>query len=271
MNDPHVESLRYSLEVDETYGRFDNPTPVVHETDAYLMRLKSGVLTVDMKEHHAIVESARARVEPDLKAWELHAALERDHFWFRFVFDPKETKLVDRNPPPLAPGEVRAQANLIAGHATVSGTGTVTPPVFKEYPKPPTAFEASPEVEVLFERYQRAVWLDESQLLSVGYVCLSFLEGTTGIKKGARKEVARKYRIADQVRDKLGDLVSEKGDIMEARKLDADATQVPLTQAERLWVRAAIKALIRRKAEHDHAPTATSSLSEITMASLPPL
>jgi hypothetical protein len=50
-----------------------------------------------------------------------------------------------------------------------------------------------------------------------------------------------------------------------------EATKEPLTQAERLWVRAAIKALIRRKAEYDHDPTAAPALPEITMADLPPL
>ena len=267
MNDPHVESLRYSLEVDETYGRFNNPPPVTYETDAYIMNLELEILTVEMKEHHVTVESARARIEPDLKAWELHAALERDHTWFKFVFDSKGTKIVQI----LPPGHVHAQMNAMLGNVTASFTGIVTPPSFNEYPKPPKAFEASPEVEVLFERYQKAIWLDESQLLSVGYVCLSFLQGTTGIKQGARKEVSRKYRIAEEVRNKLGDLVSEKGDIREARKLDAGATLVPLTPAERLWVRAAIKALIRRKGEYDHDPAAASALPEITMVDLPPL
>ncbi len=30
-----------------TYGRFENPPPLEHETDAYRMRLEGGVLTVE--------------------------------------------------------------------------------------------------------------------------------------------------------------------------------------------------------------------------------
>jgi hypothetical protein len=206
MNDPHVESLRYTLDVDEVYGRFDNPPPMVHETDAYLMRLDSGVLTVDLKEHHATAESARARIEPDLRAWELDVALEGDRSWFKFVLDRKGTRIVDRTPP--APGEVGSQMSATLEDVNLLTTSIHTPLSFKRYPDPPRAFEASPEVEVLFERYQRAVWLDESQLLSVGYLCISFLEGTTGTKNGARKAVAQKYRIAEEVRNKLGDLTS---------------------------------------------------------------
>lgn len=273
MNDPHVESLRYRLEVDEVYGRFENPPALDHETDAYRLYLENGVLTVEMKEHHPTAESARRKVEPDLKAWELNAALSRDHTWLKFVFDRDGTRIVDRNPTPPEPGHVRAQASLIAGPATMSATCTVTPPAFKEYPRPPRAFEASLEVEVLFDRYQRAIWDDESHLLTVGYVCLSFLERTAGLKgnQGARGKAAQSYRIDQAVLKKLGNLVSKKGDIREARKLDAGATLTPLTQQERLWVRAVIRTLIRRKAEYDYDPGAASLLPQIMMTNLPPL
>ena len=272
MNDPHVESIRYRLEeVDEKYGRFENPPPIDHETEAYRMRLEEGVLTVEMKEHHPTIEFARRRVENDLKAWELDAALSWDHAWLRFVFDHGGTKIVDRNPDPSVPEHMRAVQASGTLSITVAGTCNARV-VFNKYPRPPRAFEASLEVEVLVERYQKAIQ-DESQLLFVGYLCLSFLEGTTGLTgwQGARNEVVRKYRIARPVLKTLGDLVSEKGDIREARKLDAGATLVPLSQQEKQWLRAAMKSLIRRKAEYDHDPDAAASLPEITMDDLPEL
>ena len=67
MRDPHVQSLRYRLEVNEACGRLENPPPLEHKTDAYRMWLENGVLTVELKEHHANVESARRRVENDLR------------------------------------------------------------------------------------------------------------------------------------------------------------------------------------------------------------
>ena len=110
MRDPHVECLRYRLTVDETYGRFENPSPLEHETDVYRMRLEGGVLTVEMKEHHATVESAKERVENDLRAWELDAALSRDHTWLRFDYDPSGAKIIDRDPPPPGAVEISVSA-----------------------------------------------------------------------------------------------------------------------------------------------------------------
>jgi len=272
MTDPHVECLRYRLTVDETYGRFENPPPLEHGTDAYQMRLESGVLTVEMKEHHATVESAKERVDNDLRAWELDAALSRDHTWLRFDYDPSGARVIDRDPSPLQPGSDAVGVGAIKlGMLVAAGIGHCEPPVFKEYPKPPEMFEASLNVEGLFRRYERAVWFDGTQMLSFGYVCLSYLEGTTGLKgyQGARDEVVKRYRIERGVLNKLGDLVSERGGLEEARKLDAGATLIPLTPEENAWVRAAIKMLIRRKAEYDHDPNAAESLPVITMSDLP--
>jgi hypothetical protein len=46
-----------------------------HESDAFTARLESGRLTVTMKEHHHSVDSARQRVNPFPRAWELDIAL----------------------------------------------------------------------------------------------------------------------------------------------------------------------------------------------------
>ena len=62
------------------------------------------------------------------------------------------------------------------------------------------------------------------------------------------------------VLDELGDLVSERGGLQEARKLDANATLRPLTPEENAWVRAALKMLIRRKAAYDRDSAAAGSL-----------
>ena len=197
MSDLHVECLRYRLTVDETYGRFENPAPLEHETDAYRMRLEGGVLTIEMKEHHATVESAKERVDNALRAWELDAALTRDHTWLRFDYDPSGAKIIDRDPSP--PGQVSIAVSGIGIAAGVgSATAVAAPPVFKEYPKPPAMFEASLDVEALFRRYERAVWLDRTQLLSIGYLCLSYLEGTTNLK-GHEVQGTRRSRYTESI------------------------------------------------------------------------
>jgi hypothetical protein len=162
MSDLHVVSLRYRLFVDEQYGRFENPPPLEVENDAYQMRLEDGVLSVVMKEHYATVGAARQRVENDLKAWELSTALERDHAWLTFEYDSTGTRIVARS---LPPGSVCVAAGAIAlGAATAQGSGMCSPPVFQDYPKPPAAFAATVDIEVMILRYSRAVF-DEPQML----------------------------------------------------------------------------------------------------------
>jgi hypothetical protein len=131
------------------------------------------------------------------------------------------------------------------------------------YPAPPNGFKPSPDVETMWLRYQ--FYRDQREpLLSMAYVCLSLLEGTTGTKHGARTSVCTKYKIDQAVRDKFGDLVSEHGDASEARKLDFGVSRQPLTHAQRVWIDQVVKALIRRKAEYDFDPSAT--FPPITMA-----
>ena len=71
--------------------------------------------------------------------------------------------------------------------------------------------------------------------------------------------------------DTLGQITSAKGGPDEARKFDAGAMGNPLTDAERCWVRHAVKRIILRKAEYDYDPANSTSLPQITMADLPKL
>jgi hypothetical protein len=121
MNDPHVESLRYRLEANDDYARFENPPPLEHETDAYRFRLADGVLTVEMKEHHAAPASARQRVEHDLKAWGLDAALEHPESRLKFVYNG--ASVLDRDPP--VDGQVMGTGNILLGSITAVGVGTI--------------------------------------------------------------------------------------------------------------------------------------------------
>jgi hypothetical protein len=136
------------------------------------------------------------------------------------------------------------------------------------YPPLPRRFAISPDVSTMWFRYGQYK-KGKEPLLSMAYACLTLLEGTTGQKRGARQAVCQKYFIVQAVRDKLGELVSEKGNAQEARKLDFNATIQPLTDQERSWIVAVIKALIRRKAEYD--ADQSTPLQQITMSDFPPL
>jgi hypothetical protein len=257
MNDPHVVSLRYQLETGDTI-RFNDPPPLVWETSQFRAILDTGVLTAALKGHYATEGEARAVVEPSLRAWEIDLGLQYGPGAVAFAFEKAE--VIDRDPP--GPGEARAHREKVTLAFGVAFKFTVRYSPAR-YPDPPTHFTATPDVQSLWLRY-RMYHEGKEPLLSMAYFCLTLLEGTTGLKHGAREAVCKMYGIDRAVRDKLGDLVSQKGSPAEARKFDAEATLVPLTGKEKKWVDEVVRALIRRKAEYDFDPSA--SLPLLTMA-----
>jgi hypothetical protein len=266
--DPHVESLTYQLMrtmwvfgKGDDFLRLENPAPLQRETDYFTIRLsertdqemKPHVLVVTMKEHHASVESARARVEPYLRAWELHHALTGDLGWFSFRFD--EARVTDRLNPSapaqtvlqLEPGDLR-----IRGGTITLGKGNVRP----TYPEPPLAFEASPDVEALWHRYESYVKGGEP-LASVANFLRTFLESGR-----SRKEAGELYGISGKVLDKLGRLTGEGMGGLMARKYSSALR--PYSAQEVQWLEAVVRLLIRRVGEH--AAGATTALPVITLA-----
>jgi hypothetical protein len=69
------------------------------------------------------------------------------------------------------------------------------------------------------------------------------------------------------VLDKLGELTSEVGDELSARKFDATSTKRPHTPAEQVWILEIVKLLITRVGEYEFDPAAPLKL--ITLADLP--
>ena len=118
MNDPHVESLEYKLETDDTL-RFDNPDPLEGDAGRFTYRLADSVLTVTMKDHYATEEEARAAVYRFVRAWELDYALEhgRRALWFTFT----RSSIIDRKPIPGAPVILAC-----AGTLTLTASGNLT-------------------------------------------------------------------------------------------------------------------------------------------------
>lgn len=268
MNDPHVERLRYRLKVNPSQLIFESPPPLFQEYDAFHIRLENGTLTVEMKEHHASVKSAKEKIEGFIRGWVIYAAFDFD--WNLLKFEYEDAEVIDRNPSPRVPGQITGHVNITLPMPTSKGTGTVHPLKLSEYPAPPTRFRATPDVETMWFRYQQHLQ-DKETYQSLGYFCLSLMQWSTGRGKGARAAASRTYNIDRDVLDKLGELTSKRGTQRDARKLDSDSTLISLTDAERRWIREALKMLIRRKGEYDFDPAIAASLKQITIADLPKL
>ena len=257
MNDPHVVRLKYKLVTGDSVS-YNSPPPVVFNDPGFDLKLENGILTVDIKEHHATVGSALERLRPTLRAWEIQAGLFDGRDALKFEFD--ESEVVDRNPPP--PG------SAITGHLAavleplrVSASAT-THVVRSQYPNPPTSFRASPLVELLWNRLQQH--LDGKDLLTtMGYACLSAIQS----QALGRSKASSQYNIDIAVLQKLGELTSEVGDELSARKFDATSTKRPHTPAEQAWILEVVKLLITRVGEYEFDPAAPLKL--IILGDLP--
>jgi hypothetical protein len=259
MNDPHVEWLVYRLETAATLV-FQNPEPREDDTSSFHLRLEDGRLTVTMKDHYASVEEARRAVWPFLDAWELDWALSH-HGRREMKFTYESHKLVDRDPPPLGASQT-IQPFAVECVATV-GVPTVVVGQ-RSYPPPPSAFRVSPDVETLWDRYERSM-LGREPLQGMGYFCLSSIEATYGGASNKRQATATALGVHVDVLGKIGELTSTRGDAQTARK---GSTSGPLTDAQTEWLKAAIREIIRRAGM---LAAGSAPSRQLTMADLPRL
>jgi CRISPR/Cas system endoribonuclease Cas6 (RAMP superfamily) len=99
-------------------------------------------------------------------------------------------------------------------------------------------------------------------LFSAAYYSITAIEGSTaGMAGWARKNAATKFRIELEVLKMLGELSSERGSPLEARK----AGRQPPTGSERQWLESALRRVIRQVASVEGGDT----LSRLSMSDLP--
>jgi hypothetical protein len=255
--DPHVKTLFYRLEFDGP-AMFSGTAPFKVDTAAFRVSYAGRTLAVEMIEHHATAESAHAAVQPYLRAWEIDDALTLGRPQISFRFD--RAVLIDRDPPsPSEAGVPRIVETIGIASSEKFGSGTVT--MSRPFPRPPTGFVASADVETLFERW-RGFLAGREPLPGMAYFCLTVVE----MYGAQRADAAKHFAVARNVLTNIGRLCAS-GDPSTARK--ASATPTPLTASETAFLEAAVRALIRRVGEVAASPG--GSFAEITMADLPQL
>src|SRR5271165_2820987 len=155
-----------------------------------------------MKKHYSTAESARATVDPYLRAWELSAGLFGDAT-DRFEFSFQYASIIDRSPTPGTPdasvgvmvGESHASADAIAFHG--------------RYPNPPVGLAFDDYVELMLHRYR--LYREGRTLLGdASNWCLTVLElaakNTSSAQQESSKAAAKHFGISDKVLIKLGQL-----------------------------------------------------------------
>jgi len=264
VNDPHVTALHYRIVAGESVD-YDNAPPVDAEFGDFRLSVDSGDVVAEMKTHFAAVDEARTLVDGFLRRWELVSGLEQDPGNIRFEFGHAD--IVDRSPDPEDKDVVHLR---VAGPVSIRASVRASMHVSRgKYPSLPGRFADSPDVQVMYARYE-AYCQKREKLTSMAYMCLTVLEASAsdgGDKR--RRNAARKYSIDYEVLSTLGKLSSTKGDIAEARKSPDKGEFAPLTSQETEWIVQAVKMLVRRAGQYAHDPMA--ELTPIGMGDLPDL
>ena len=259
MNDPHVVALIYHIEHDNSVD-YERAKPLAQEESAFHLEVEDMEVRLELKNHYAKESDARKSIEEYIRTWEFNACLNNGPNSFKLRFDKAEIE--DRNP---TPGVVNISGTITSGVPTLSGSLTRGLP---NYPSPPSGLTISPDVQTMYDRYMNHLRGHES-LLSMTYFCLTILEDTakrhcTGQK---REAASRYYQIEKEILDKIGDLSSNKGGRLEARK--NEGVNQDLTSEERTFLNQAIRKIIYRVAEK--AYNQNVALKEIPLSDLPSL
>ena len=266
MNDPHVEKLIYKLIVGENVD-YERATPLSEETNDFIMKIIKNNVVFEMKTHCATLEEAKLVVKSYIKAWEIVIGLEYspDELCFKF----ENAKIIDRKP--FNGKGIIAAAGTFRLSATVNATLQVKR---KKYPSPPKDFIVSPLLERIYARYKE-FRLGREKILPMGYLALNTIENFAKEKskesnqQNKRELAAEYFKIDKEVLDYLGQLTSEHGDEMEARKSGVGGEfPKPLKPNETEWIDAAIKRIIYQIGQHKYN---SINLKQLTMTDLPPL
>jgi hypothetical protein len=145
----HVASLRYSVQPDEGFS-YDNPPAIEFESPEARFHLNEGALICEMKLHFPDDRSARAVVEPVLRAWETYSDLQHNRGQMRFKFERAE--IIDRAPKP--PGSISVATSIAM--LSVKAFMSVVPHISsRQYPEPPPPHcRLNADSETLLNRYR---------------------------------------------------------------------------------------------------------------------
>ena len=257
MRDPHVQTLRYQVQTADGV-RFGDSPPVEWETPEFRARLEGGSLTVGLLRHYASEGVAQQAVEPYLRAWEITAGLDTGQPAFALLF--RRATIIDRGP--SAGTGVRLRAT---GRAAVAATAPLVR-TLSAYPRPPSEFAASPDVESMWGRWA-GYMNDREPLASMASMCLTLLEASAGGTPHERRtSAAAKYGVAREVLNRLAELTADAGDAQTGREAPVTHPRSH-TPAEAGWIEAVVQRLIRRTGEVAYDPG--RPWPQITMADLP--
>jgi hypothetical protein len=256
MNEPHVKSLTYKV-VTAADVDYDKASSIEIDTPDFSVVASPSEAIFYMKTHFSKENDAREVVEEFICAWDVVIGLDIAPGDLKLSFNHAD--IIDLSPD--------KDSNVLNVHLVEQAQATdhIKLHVSRaELPKPIDGFVVSPILETMYNRYRNHIEGRES-LLSMAYLCLTIIEGSSG----SRKNAAEEYNISKKVLDKLGGFVSERGGPEEARKMPKSGTYAPLSHKEKEWIIKAVKLIIKRVGECGGVPA--NELPQISLGSLPPI
>lgn len=218
---------------------YENPEPLSFSNHLGEFCLADGVLKVVPAEHFGNGQEASQAIDGFLRAWEIEADLKREPGTIRFTYSHAD--VIDRDPPQPGEPQVIHAGGICSGIAI--GASFHSHVALGRYPQPPERFSASEYAQHAYRRwlgYRRG----NEPLQAMAYFILTLLER----QAGNRAEACVQFMIDRAVLNRIGDLSSEKGSALTARK--AKSTDFDeLSHLDLEWLERAVKRLIFRLGE----------------------
>jgi hypothetical protein len=190
---------------------------------------------------------ARARLEPQLHAWECVSHL--DHgpgaLKFRYV-----SCYVQREAPQPGVGQIR-----VAGEIDIAGSA-IALRVHSTFPNPPAEFAVNDCVSDLFELFVQAREV-QATLLKNAYSMVTRLE----YEFDSLTDVSASLRISENVLKRIKMLATARGSGAEVRKFRRSIVRQALSEDERQWLLRVLEILVRRSAALEAGKVAADVLT----------
>ena len=255
MSDTYLEFIRYKFRSLNELDRFDQAATMTVTEGDFDFHLAEGILEARPRVDFPGIDEGRAAIEPILSAWVARAALDQPGREIRFDYDDHRT--IRR-----ATGQPLAKASFTQTFSFQAAAAIKRDNL--EYPAPPAGFRANDVLEAVLARMAH---LDagRAHVTDVAnWVVTRIEDAYRGTAKGSdvRTAVGHALAVDPRIVNELARLASQN-DRSIGRK--AKGPEVPLTNAEKEWMRAAIVLIARQIG----AANAAASLTPKTMADLP--
>ena len=254
MNDPRVKYLTYVV-THADWIEYEVAEPFSEKTDEYIVKIEDGLARLYPQRNYSTVEEAKLAAQDFVSQWNFEIALGGRDGLFKFEYVCAH--VIDHQPSPAPPGVHSVSADPAHFHYTIPASARVTlvRRIHLQLPIGRCFAVSDPNVVAMMEQ-----WTDyhhgREHLGTMAYCCLTIVQDSLkseqrrGEQRNPRKLAAQDYRISMSILDCIGKLSSKSG----ARK--AEGIDKPFNEEETRFLEMAVRALIRRVAEHGKNPSA---------------